>query len=333
MLRDILREVLEGVTCVSLREDKPSVRTFLRTVGVSGPLIFAQINPDVLFTYLPQLKTYRETNTKADSTERLHLDILIEFLTKHYASTSERLAALVKHKEITFELLPIFFRPNEVVYMIAADSEKPRCLMLDSGQMKIYDGKKYFELSCRYLTHDGKCFGEAAATTKISEFLGVMKITSLGVYPLEYHAERKRIVEELTKRGRKFMSLIETHHREYKGQAFYREKRDVRKFLLSGRVMVDATSFRDENPNYFFPRVDEKLSKDVFLNDDDSISEDSSPRNDREVTKPRMSCPVEQLLLCSESVYGFCLVTNQWGQYLSSPSTQYMGSLIIALFS
>jgi hypothetical protein len=133
VLRDILREVLEGVTCVSLREDKPSVRTSLRTVGVSGPLIFAQINPDVLFTYLPQLKTYRETNIKADSTERLHLDILIEFLTKHYASTSERLAALVKHKEITFELLPIFFRPNEVVYMIAADSEKPRCLMLDSG--------------------------------------------------------------------------------------------------------------------------------------------------------------------------------------------------------
>ena len=58
------------------------------------------------------------------------------------------------------------------------------------------------------------------------------------------------------------MSLIGTHHRKYKGQAFYREKRDVRKFYLSGRVMVDAASFRDENPNYFFPRVDEKLSKD-----------------------------------------------------------------------
>jgi hypothetical protein len=198
--------------------------------------------------------------------------------------------------------------------------------------MKIYDGKKYFELSCRYLTYDGKCFGEAAATIKILEFLGVKKITLLGVYPLEYHTERKGIVEDLTKRGSKFMSLIGTHHRKYKGQAFYREKRDVRKFLLNGRVMVDAISFRDENLNYFFPRVDEKLSKDVLL-DDDSISEDSSPRNDREVTKPRISCPVEQLLLCSESVYGFCLVTNQWGQYLSSPSTQYMGSLIIALFS
>jgi hypothetical protein len=112
------------------------------------------------------------------------------------------------------------------------------------------------------------------------------------------------------------MSLIGTHHRKYKGQAFYREKRDVRKFYLSGRVMVDAASFRDENPNYFFPRVDEKLSKDdsgFLLDDDDSIPEDSSPRNDREVTKRKMSCPAEQLLLCSESVYGFCLVTNQWG--------------------
>jgi|SRR6266536_2054109 len=159
--------------------------------------------------------------------------------------------------------------------------------------MKIYDGKKYLELSCRYLTHDGKCFGEAAATTKILEFLDVIKITSLRIYPLEYDAERERIIKDLIKRERKFMSLIRTHHRKYKGQAFYREKRDMRKFLLNKRVMVDAISFRDENPNYFFSRVNEKLFKDILLDDDDSISEDNSPRNNREVIKFKISCPVK----------------------------------------
>src|SRR2546423_5258746 len=48
---------------------------------------------------------------------------LIEFLATHYASTSEKLTALLKHKEITFELLPVFFRPNSIVYMVSADSE------------------------------------------------------------------------------------------------------------------------------------------------------------------------------------------------------------------
>jgi hypothetical protein len=215
-------------------------------------LTFAQINPDVLFTYQHQLKAYRE-NIKPDSTERLHLDKLIEFLTTYYVSTSEKLTALLEHKEITFELLPVFFRPNSVVYMVSADSEKPRCLMFDSGLVKAFNGKKYFELSCRYLTHDGKCFREAITTTMIAEFYGVMKITSLGVYPLKHHPEKQRITEQLIKRGRKFISLIRNHYRKYKGLAFYREKKEIKKFAVSGRVMVNAVSFREKNPNYFFP--------------------------------------------------------------------------------
>jgi hypothetical protein len=159
--------------------------------------------------------------------------------------------------------------------------------------MKIYDSKKYFELNCRYLTHDKKCFRKTTVTTKILEFLDVIKIISLGIYSLKYHAERKGIIKNLIKRESKFISLIKTYYREYKGQAFYREKRDIRKFLLSERVMINATSFRNENLNYFFSRVNKKLSKNVFLDDDNSISENSSSRNDREVTKSKISYPIK----------------------------------------
>jgi hypothetical protein len=134
-------------------------------------------------------------NIKLDSTEILHLNALIEFLITHYVSTSEKLTALLEHNEITFELLLLFFRPNSVVYMVSADSEKPRCLTFDSGQVKVYNYKTYFELSCRYLTHDGKCFGEAIITTMIAEFHGVMKVTLLGVYPLEYYADKESVIE------------------------------------------------------------------------------------------------------------------------------------------
>jgi hypothetical protein len=40
---------------------------------------FAQVNPNILFTYLHQLEVDRK-NIKLDSTEILHLDLLIEFL-------------------------------------------------------------------------------------------------------------------------------------------------------------------------------------------------------------------------------------------------------------
>jgi hypothetical protein len=87
----------------------------------------------------------------------------------------------------------------------------------------------------------------------------------------------------------------------------------VRKFFLSKRVIINTVSFRNENSTYFFSRVNEKLFKDdsrFFLNDNDSIFKDNSPRNDREMTKPKIFCPVKQLLLYNENVYGFCLITN-----------------------
>jgi len=62
---------------------------------------------------------------------------------------------------------------------------KPTSLALLSIQNRP-DGKKHFELRCRYFTHGGKCFGEVITTTMIPEFFyGVMKITSLGVYQMK----------------------------------------------------------------------------------------------------------------------------------------------------
>ncbi|KAK5263386.1 hypothetical protein LTR96_011203 [Exophiala xenobiotica] len=284
-LRDVLRDVLDGVTCVSLREDKPS------------------INPDVLFTYETQLEAFQMT-TKPGSPERLHLSKLIEFLKTHYASTREKLTALVQHKEITFNLLPVFFRPNSVIYVIPSTSENSRCLIFDSGKFEIDHNKKHFEISCRYLTHDGKCFGEATIPIKIPEFDGVKKITSLGAYPLEYHPEKQDVVEQLTKRGRKFCSLIGTHLRQYEGQAFYIDKKEVKKFFVSGRVMVDAVSFREKNPNYFFPRLDNESSKGrQWLCDSDSEDDsgDYSSETSREIKGQKIPCSAEELLVCSET--------------------------------
>jgi hypothetical protein len=79
--------------------------------------------------------------------------------------------------------------------MVSADSEKPKYLIFDSGLVKAFNSKKYFELSYRYLTHDDKCFREATIIIMITEFYGVIKITLLGVYSLKHHPEKQRIIK------------------------------------------------------------------------------------------------------------------------------------------
>ena len=36
----------------------------------------------------------------------------------------------------------------------------------------------------------------------------------------------------------------------------------MRKFAVRSRVMIDAASFREKNPNYFFPSIAEKPFED-----------------------------------------------------------------------
>ena len=70
--------------------------------------------------------------------------------------------------------------------------------------------------------------------------------------------------------------------------------------------MIDAASFRENNPNYFFPSIDEK----PLDGDDNSNSEEISFGNDQVVTKGKTFCLSEELILCSETAYGFCFLTK-----------------------
>jgi hypothetical protein len=176
----------------------------------------AQINPNILFTYLSQLDTYREKSSKPASTEKLYLEKLIEFLKTYYASKNKKLKALLEYKKITFELFPIFFRSNSVIYIISINFGKSKYLLFNFEQMKTYNEKKYFELNYRYLTQDGKYFKETIITTKIQKFQNVIKIISLRIYFLKYHSEKQRIIEELIKLGRKSINLNGIHYRQYK---------------------------------------------------------------------------------------------------------------------
>jgi hypothetical protein len=86
--------------------------------------------------------------------------------------------------------------------------------------------------------------------------------------------------------------------------------------------MIDAVSFREKNPSYFFPHINEKSTQDSsidlgFSADDDSSSEEADSGNSGEVTKRKTFYTKEDLLLCKLIVFGFSFSTKIWGQYLT----------------
>ena len=71
-----------------------------------------------------------------------HLDLLIDCVKKVYVSTTQRLLPLLKHGEITYDLLWALFKPNTPVYTTCFGTKKPRCVTYDSGEEKINRSKK-----------------------------------------------------------------------------------------------------------------------------------------------------------------------------------------------
>jgi hypothetical protein len=82
----------------------------------------------------------------------------------------------------------------------------------------------------------------------------------------------------------------------------------VIKFAVNGRVIIDAISFREKNLNYFFLSINEKPFEDNL--DNDSHSEDRFSGIYGVVIKRKAFYSPEELLLCSETAYGFCFITK-----------------------
>ena len=49
--------------------------------------------------------------------------------------------------------------------------------------------------------------------------LGTVKIDSLDAYPLKFHADPEGLKESIMKRGKKWVSLIGVHHKQFDGLA------------------------------------------------------------------------------------------------------------------
>jgi hypothetical protein len=250
-----------------------------------------------------------------------HLKLLIQYLTNHYDMTLKRFNALLQEGKISFDLLWILFQPNTLVYTACPGSDQPRCLKFDSGQMEqSSQGEHFFKLDCRYLDYDGKVFGEVETTLAVAEFRGVKKINTLDVFPLQYHEQVEKLKDALITYGRKFISLIGVHHRSYKGIAFVKRKEKYNKVYVKGRVMIDASEFKQVDPNYSSSRISSRadLFEEPFSYH--RLGWDTLFSNDSKAVKTNSKLPneikEEDLLLCSPTVLGFSFSNKLWCECL-----------------
>jgi hypothetical protein len=250
--------------------------------------------------------------------------LLLGFIKKAYASTTERLGPLLEKHEITYDLLWALFKPNTVVYTTCAGTGKPRCVKFDFGEERIQaNGVEYFHMGCRYLDFDGVVFGEASTALGIEKFRGAQRINSLGVFPLQYHHGEEDTRAHLDKCGRKFLKLMDVHHCQYQGIAFYMKKKAPVKVFVDSRIMVDAAYFREANPNYARPSINDPdraggpappgVTWVVFEPEDTrNRSSDSVRSNGMDPSEVKG----DDLLICSPTVLGFSLGNKLWGERL-----------------
>ncbi len=248
-----------------------------------------------------------------------HLDLLMKYIKTTYAPTKHSIVSLLAANEITYDLLWALFKPGSLVYTTCAGTGKPRCVIYDACEEKATkSGLKYCKMECRYYDFDGEVFGEVSVELHIPKFRGTKRINTLEAYPLQYHANESDVRTNLIKCGRKFISLIGSHHRHCRGKAFYIRERRTVEFFVDSRIMVDAAFFRKINPNYSRPHITEaadmeSIDLSLFMfNVSESEPDNHVQSNGREPADMKEN----DLLICSPTVYGFSFNDKIWGEIL-----------------
>jgi hypothetical protein len=171
-------------------------------------------------------------------------------------------------------------------------------------------------MECRYIDFDGEAFGDVSLNLVIPKFRGTKRIDTLTAFPLQYHADESGVRIDLLKCGRKFISLIGTHHRHCCGKAFFMYDGSPVLFPVNSRIMIDAAFFRKQNPNYSRPRITEPVEpdcdglydiSDLLSEQDDQVQ--SNGKRPEELKE-------DELLTCSPTVLGFSFGDKIWGKPL-----------------
>ncbi|KAI0755321.1 P-loop containing nucleoside triphosphate hydrolase protein [Daedaleopsis nitida] len=304
------------------------LRTALETVmtdarGISWASEPLELDPKLIITYFPKLEEYdkelvERTRTEEEDRILASLRVLLEYMRRNYRQTLARIASLVSHGEITFDLLYAILVPGTVIVRRCPITRETRAVRLRSATKSVNScGQWFYSLRCEGLeemvkgdddddddeigwSDEGtkvKRFGWGHNQAMVAEFSGVEKIHRLSAFPLQFHPDPTALCAMLVARARKWVALSGVHHVQYRGTGSRWEwvngNQKLQRYSVKSRIMIDAASFGRVDADYELPYSEQSLT-------DCGTAEDLDE---------------DKLILASPIVYGFSFADKVWLEF------------------
>lgn len=188
--------------------------------------------------------------TEEDRTTREHASLLQDVMFKEFKELIDISQDMKSKRVMTYEHLWTLFQPSSIVFA-QQDGQETAMSLVETHYGVASSGSPCFWLTCRYVDWDGSKFGSNKIKLAIPAYTGTRPITSLRVYPIEFHPDGEMIRTRLTERGGKVEALAGSNYRAYQGIAWRdgpngtKERHNVR-----GRIVIDTYGWNRFNPNY-----------------------------------------------------------------------------------
>ncbi|CAG8763982.1 5120_t:CDS:10, partial [Gigaspora margarita] len=244
-----------------------------------------KISAHELFMILPQLKTCDERNDES-------LKKLINWLEKEFDSTLKQIENMLNKVNV----VKIFYA--QVYSQLHGKIFGAR---ITRREYKTSSCTQFFAITGEVIETNGHEFVNSTKNWYIDHYVGMLNIDKLPVIPLP---KESAIYNELVKRGKKFeMLAIGSHYLRYTGKFFRQSWFGATFYRGDGRMMIDASTFGQINPNY-----------DMGYN---TTNYDFNPLNYERTYNINNSRKIkeEELSICSPTFFGFSFMAKKWGQF------------------
>ncbi|KAF1846343.1 P-loop containing nucleoside triphosphate hydrolase protein [Cucurbitaria berberidis CBS 394.84] len=328
----LLKTLLAGVL-----KNYPGVTVGLNRLEFSGkfePLIHR-------WTELQEAIGKLGDETEDQQTTKAHAELLQEVLVKEFKSMIDTSQDMKSKRVMTYEHLWTLFQPGATVFS-RQDGQETAMVLVETRYGQDAKGTPCFWLTCRYVDWDGSKFGTQKINLSVSIYTGTRSISSLRVYPLEYHPEGQAIRTRLIERGTKAEALAGPNYRAYQGVAWRQGAFGAKdKYNVKGRIVIDTYGWNRFNPTHLifvaplnqkeptnsWSRLDGDPIENLFGDggDDeenrtevDDYDEDDSgmPMDghfaDEEDAAKHVPLTTEQKLICTPLLRGYSLKNKLW---------------------
>lgn len=322
----LLKQLLTGVL-----KNYPGVTVGLNRLEFSGkfePLIHR-------WTELQDAISKLGGTTETERNTKEHAELLREVLVKEFKSLIDTSQDMKSKRVMTFEHLWTLFQPGSTVYT-RQDGQETALTLTSTRYGQDAKGVPCFWCSCKFVDWDGSKWGTQKLSVAIPAFTGTRSISSLKVYPIEYHHEGDTIRTRLIERGAKAEALAGANYRGYSGVAWRQGCFGTKdKYNVKGRIVIDTYGWNRFNPTQavFVSALtqkeavpagiaredgggsceeDEYDSQDDY---DDEVDDSGMPMDghfaDEDETK-LAPLTTEQKLICSPLLRGYSLKNKLW---------------------